>query len=104
MKNTLLTRIVLLAIFLHFQEKPKAETATQSSCPVRPRTDTRGPPGVPGRTGNKGDIGVGKYEVNCKSKSGFVPQRDPALFNRSCLVLVYFSSPAMVPTAYARSN
>ena len=88
MTNTLLTRIVLLAIFLHFQEKSEAETATQSICPIRPATDTRGPPGLPGRTGSKGDVGMGK-KVDCLSKSKAVSQRGSNLFSWRCLVLAY---------------
>ena len=31
--------------------------ATQMSCPLRPANDLRGPPGISGRTGNKGEVG-----------------------------------------------
>ena len=33
---------------------------TRLSCPVRPATDLRGPPGIPGRSGSKGDVGKGE--------------------------------------------
>ena len=32
-----------------------ADEKTVSSCPIRPATDTRGPPGIPGRPGSKGN-------------------------------------------------
>ena len=35
---------------------------TQSHCPVRPATDLRGPPGLPGRSGSKGEVGEGNLQ------------------------------------------
>ena len=37
---------------------------TQSNCPVRPATDLRGPPGLPGRPGSKGEVEKGNLQSN----------------------------------------
>ena len=45
-----------------------ATQATPPSCPIRPASDMRGPPGIPGR---KGEPGHGKYS-RITSKTHFM--------------------------------
>ena len=49
---------VILMSFMQFHSNV-AQTKSPS-CPVRPASDIRGPPRVPGRPGSKGEPGYGK--------------------------------------------
>ena len=56
LKTMLKTVLIVLIISTRFHGN-----AAQTICPVRPASNTRGPPGVPGRPGNKGEPGYGKF-------------------------------------------
>ena len=50
---------IILFILVWMFTHPNGNFTKKSrlSCPVRPTTDLRGPPGVPGRSGSKGEVG-----------------------------------------------
>ena len=71
------TVILCMMVWIFTLSHGNVNKSTQSSCPVRPTTDLRGPPGIPGRHGRKGEVGEGKKQskrmkefsfLSCKEK------------------------------------
>ena len=61
MKNILLASLVLLLMLMFSYVVATEETTLV--CPVRPRTDIRGPPGIPGKPGSKGKYSVAIFLI-----------------------------------------
>ena len=53
-------KTVFFVLIIYTQFQGDVTQTTSSSCPVRPASDIRGPPGVPGKSGSKGEPGYGK--------------------------------------------
>ena len=69
MYSSVIVLCLMAWIFTH--SNGNTTKATQSYCPVKPATDVRGPPGLPGRPGSKGQVREGnlqssKFTINQK--------------------------------------
>ena len=53
--NIAITVTILYLLIFTVLNGNLAEETTASSCPMRPATDYRGPPGIPGKPGHKGN-------------------------------------------------
>ena len=56
-------KVVLFCLIILMCSLGDVTQTASPSCPVRPASDLRGPPGFPGRPGSKGERGNGKFIV-----------------------------------------
>ena len=53
-------KVIIFGLMILMSSFGNATQITPSNCPIQPKSDIRGPPGIPGRPGIKGESGDGE--------------------------------------------